>query len=132
MPTKILYLLCILLLALLSFVLGASFSLHGKAPSIIDGAKLTVSNFMYQPQAADFKNVKFYASGTSMKHKSIGNVCGEVLTFKEDAPYRHKKFIVQVAEDMDGESIFSFPLFDFEGQVMPEEEFQKIWGARCK
>ncbi len=132
MLSKILYLLCISLLVLLSFVLGVSFSLHGKAPSIIDGAKLTVSNFMYQPQAADFKNVKFYASGTSMKNKSIGNVCGEVFTFKEDVPYRHKKFIVQVAEDMDGESIFSFPLFDFEGEMMPEEEFQKIWGDRCK
>ncbi|MGJ3353422.1 hypothetical protein [Providencia sp. Je.9.19] len=132
MPTKILYLLCISLLVLLSFVLGASVNIHGKAPSIIDEAKLTVSNFMYQPKAADFKNVAFYASGTSMKNKSIGNVCGEVFTFKDDVPYRHQRFIVQVAEGMSGESIFSFPLFDFEGEMMPEEEFQKIWDVRCK
>lgn len=132
MLPKILYLLCISLLALLSFVLGASFNLKGKSPSVIDEAKLTVSNFMYQPQAADFKNVKFYASGTSMKHKSIGNVCGEVFTFKDDVPYEHKRFIVQVAEGMSGENVFSFPLFDFEGEVMPEAEFQQVWEIRCK
>ena len=129
---KILYLLCIFLLVLLSFVLGASFNLKGKSPSVIDEAKLTVSNFMYHPQAADFKNVKFYTSGTRMKNKSIGNVCGEVFAFKDENPYKYKRFIVQVAEGMSGENIFSFPLFDFEGEMIPEAEFQQIWEIRCK
>lgn len=129
--TKILSLLCVLLLIMLSFVLGISFNIS-KQPSIIDGAKLIVTDFMHQPQAVDFKNVVFYADGSSMHHKVVGNVCGEVFTFKDDVPYRYKRFIVQVAKSRNDDSLFSFPLFDFEGEMISEPDFQKIWAQKCK
>ncbi|WP_232806341.1 hypothetical protein [Providencia rettgeri] len=100
--------------------------------NVIDGAKEAVMDFMYQPQAASFKNVLFYASGSKMKRKSIGNVCGEVFTFKDEAPYKYKRFIIETAENSKGKKIYSLPLFDFEGEMIPEPDFQRIWNERCK
>lgn len=90
-----------------------------------------VADFMYHPQAADFKNVEFHVSTDKEKNNVIGNVCGQVFTFKDDAPYKYKKFIVQVAEDKVGRNIFSFPLFDFESEIISEHDFQKIWDEMC-
>ena len=90
-----------------------------------------VADFMYQPQAADFKDVEFNSIASKMASNVIGNVCGKVFTFKDDAPYKYKRFIVQVAEDKNSNNIFSFPLFDFEGEMIPEPDFQKIWDERC-
>ncbi|HDN2511935.1 TPA: hypothetical protein P1K35_002111 [Providencia rettgeri] len=130
MYTKILRVLCVLLLILLSFVLGISVSVS-KKPTLIDGAKQMVMDFMHQPNAADIKNVKFYSIGSSMGNKVVGNVCGEVFTFKDELPYKYKRFIVEVAASQEGECVFSIPLFDFEGEMMPEPDFQKIWDDRC-
>lgn len=130
MVTRILYLLCIALMVLFAFVLGMSVNLNFK-PSVIDGAKLAVSNFMYLPQASEFREVKLYVSRTKTIHKEVGNVCGEVYAFKNDVPYKYKRFIVQAAKDNKGNYIYSFPLFDFEGEMISEEEFQKIWEQRC-
>lgn len=66
-----------------------------------------------------------------MANNVIGKVCGKVFTFKDDAPYKYKRFIVQVAENKDGRNIFSLPLFDFEGEMIPEPDFQKIWNKVC-
>ncbi|GAB1440914.1 hypothetical protein MASR2M36_36990 [Providencia sp.] len=90
-----------------------------------------VIDVMDQPNAADFKNVKFYPVGSSMANKVVGNICGEVFTFKDELPYKYKRFIVQVASDHEGECVFSIPLFDFEGEMIPEPDFQKIWDQRC-
>lgn len=115
---------------LLAFVIGVSIS-TSKQPTIIDGAKQTVIDFMYEPKAADMRNVTFYPSGTSMSSKVVGDVCGEVFTFKDDLPYKYKRFIVEVAANREGECVFSIPLFDFEGEMIPEPDFQKIWNERC-
>ncbi|APC11211.1 MULTISPECIES: hypothetical protein [Providencia] len=131
MLTKILRFLCVLLLVLLAFVFGVSLNVS-KNPSVIDGAKAMVADFMYQPQAASFKNVTFYSNGTSMKNKVIGHVCGEVFTFKDGSPYKYKRFIVQVAASKQGSCVYSFPLFDFEGEIMSENDFQKRWGDSCE
>lgn len=66
-----------------------------------------------------------------MEHKVVGNVCGEVFTFKDDLPYKYKRFIVEAAENREEVSVFSIPLFDFEGEMIPEPDFQKIWDERC-
>ncbi|MGK4231260.1 hypothetical protein ACK2MR_08935 [Providencia hangzhouensis] len=66
-----------------------------------------------------------------MTRKVVGDVCGEVFTFKEDLPYKYKRFIVEVAAGHEGECVFSIPLFDFEGEMMPEPDFQRIWDDRC-
>ena len=131
MYTKILRVLCILLLILLAFVLGFSISVT-KKPTILEGAKLMVTDFMHQPKAADMKNVNFFAAGSKMSSKAFGNVCGEVFTFKDENPYKYKRFIVQVASNREGDFVFSIPLIDFEGEMMPEEEFQQAWETRCK
>lgn len=123
--------LCILLLILLAFIIGLSINVS-KNPTIIDGAKQAVISFMHQPKAADMRNVTFYASGRKMSNKVIGNVCGEVFTFKDELPYKYKRFIVEVVANQKGVCAFSIPLFDFEGEMMPEEEFQDIWDAQCK
>ncbi len=115
---------------LLAFVIGVSIS-TSKQPTIIDGATQTVIDFMHQPKAAEVKNVKFYPSGASMSSKVVGDVCGEVFTFKDDLPYKYKRFIVEVAENHESECTFSIPLFDFEGEMIPEPDFQKIWDERC-
>lgn len=128
--TKILRILCVLLLMLLAFVLGSSLHISRK-PTIIDGVKMTVTDFMQQPNAADIKNIKFYPAGSSMEHKVVGDVCGEVFTFKDDLPYKYKRFIVEVAANREEEFVFSIPLFDFEGEMISEPDFQKIWDERC-
>lgn len=130
MYTKILRILCVLLLMLLSFIMGFSMTLS-REMNVIDGAKEAVMDFMYQPQAASFKNVLFYASGSRMMRKSIGNVCGEVFTFKDEVPYKYKRFIIEAAENSKGKKIYSLPLIDFEGEMIPEPDFQKIWDERC-
>ncbi|QZY63204.1 hypothetical protein K7H99_13255 [Providencia rettgeri] len=130
MYTKILRILCVLLLMLLAFVIGISIN-TSKQPTIIDGAILTVIDFMHQPKAAETRNVKFYPSGTSMTRKVVGDVCGEVFTFKDELPYKYKRFIIEVAANREGECVFSIPLFDFEGEMIPEPDFQKIWDERC-
>ncbi len=130
MHTKILRILCILLLILLAFIVGVSISVS-KKPTIIDGATQTVIDFMHQPKAADIRNIKFYPAGASMSRKAVGDVCGEVFTFKDDLPYKYKRFIVEVATNQEGECVFSIPLFDFEGEMVPEPDFQKIWDERC-
>lgn len=111
-------------------MLGVSFNLNPQL-DITAQAKLMVANFMYQPQATEFRNVKLYAAAKNSSHNIVGNVCGEVFTFKDEAPYQYEKFIIQVAKDHNGENILSFPLFDFEGEMIPEEDFQKIWQQRC-
>ena len=130
MIARILYLLCIIFMISFAFVLGMSFNLTHK-PNVIEGAKLAVSNFMYLPQAAEFRDVKFYASTTKQIRKEVGNVCGEVYAFKNDIPYKYKRFIIQVAKNSKNEYMYSFPLFDFEGEMISEEEFQKVWQQRC-
>lgn len=130
MYAKIFRLLCILLLILFAFLIGVSISIS-KKPTIIDGAKQTVIDFMHQPKAADMRNVEFYPAGASMSRKVVGDVCGEVFTFKEDLPYKYKRFIIEVAADHEGECVFSIPLFDFEGEMIPEPDFQRIWDERC-
>ncbi|MEO3902399.1 hypothetical protein ABC081_000695 [Providencia rettgeri] len=130
MHAKIFRLLCVLLLILFAFVIGVSIS-TSKKPTIIDGAKQTVIDFMHQPKAADMRNVEFYPAGASMSRKVVGDVCGDVFTFKEDLPYKYKRFIVEVAADHEGECVFSIPLFDFEGEMIPEPDFQRIWDERC-
>lgn len=130
MYTKILRILCLLLLMLLAFVIGASIS-TSKRPTIIDSATQTVIDFMHQPKAADMRNVEFYPAGASMGRKVVGDVCGEVFTFKDELPYEYKRFIVEVAADHEGECVFSIPLFDFEGEMIPEPDFQRIWDDRC-
>ncbi|EIU7558058.1 hypothetical protein LHV18_20930 [Providencia rettgeri] len=130
MHAKIFRLLCVLLLILFAFVIGVSIS-TSKKPTIIDGAKQTVIDFMHQPKAADMRNVEFYPAGASMSRKVVGDVCGDVFTFKEDLPYKYKRFIVEVAADHEGECVFSIPLFDFEGETISEEDFQRIWDERC-
>ena len=130
MYTKILRILCVLLLILLSFVMGYALTLC-KELNVIDGAKLAVTDFMYQPQAASFKNVLFHPDNSRMTRKTVGDVCGEVFTFKDEAPYKYKRFIVGVAENRDGKKIYSLPIFDFEGEMIPEPDFQKIWDERC-
>ncbi|MTC77925.1 MULTISPECIES: hypothetical protein [unclassified Providencia] len=131
MHAKILRVLCILLLILLAFVVGISVGIS-KKPTIIDGAKQIVIDFMHQPQAADMRNVNFYPAGVSMSRKVVGDVCGEVFTFKDELPYKYKRFIVMVSSSNDGERMFSNPLFDFEGESISEEDFQKIWYEKCK
>ncbi|WP_275075960.1 hypothetical protein [Providencia rettgeri] len=131
MLTKILRLLCVSLLILIVFLIISSIT-ASKKPSLIDGAKQTVIDHMHQPKAADMRDVKFHASGRKMSSKVVGDVCGEVFTFKDENPYKYKRFIVQVASDDKGECVFSAPLFDFEGEMMREEDFQDIWDARCK
>ncbi|AWS51892.1 MULTISPECIES: hypothetical protein [Providencia] len=131
MYTKILRVLCVLLLILLAFIIGVSIN-FSKKPTLIDGAKQTVVDFMHQPKAADMRNVKFYSHGSMMGHKVIGDVCGEVFTFKDDLPYKYKRFIVEVAANHEGQCVFSIPLFDFEGEMISEPDFQKIWDNRCQ
>ncbi|MBN7841143.1 hypothetical protein J0A78_05565 [Providencia rettgeri] len=131
MYVKILQALCILLLILMAFVIGVSISVS-KKPTLIDGATQTVIDFMHQPKAADMRNIKFYPAGTSMSHKVVGDVCGEVFTFKDDLPYKYKRFIVEVAANQKGECVFSIPLFDFEGEMVSEPDFQKVWDEKCK
>lgn len=130
MLTKIFHLLCILLLILLAFIFGVSLNVSKKT-DVIDGAKVMVADFMYQPQAASFKNINFYSKGNSLKNKVVGDVCGEVFTFKNGNPYKYKRFIVQVATNKQGQWIFSFPLFDFEDEMLTEKSFQKFWDERC-
>ncbi|MFG0740388.1 hypothetical protein [Providencia sp. PROV129] len=130
MHAKILRVLCIFLLVLLTFVIGVSIN-TSKKPTIIDGAKQAVIDLMHQPKAADMRNVTFYQAGKSMSRKAVGDVCGEVFTFKDDLPYKYKRFIVEVAANQEGECVFSIPLFDFEGEMVPEPDFQKIWDERC-
>jgi len=127
---KILRVLCIFLLVLLTFVIGVSIN-TSKKPTIIDGAKQAVIDLMHQPKAADMRNVTFYQAGKSMSRKAVGDVCGEVFTFKDDLPYKYKRFIVEVAANQEGECVFSIPLFDFEGETISEEDFQRIWDERC-
>lgn len=130
MHAKILRVLCIFLLVLLTFVIGVSIN-TSKKPTIIDGAKQAVIDLMHQPKAADMRNVTFYQAGKSMSRKAVGDVCGEVFTFKDDLPYKYKRFIVEVAANQEGECVFSIPLFDFEGEMIPEPDFQRIWDERC-
>lgn len=122
--------LCFLILVLFAFVLGVSFNLNPQL-DVTAQAKLMVTNFMYQPKATEFRNVKLYAAAPNSPHNIVGNVCGEVFTFKDEAPYHYEKFIIQVAKDHNGKNILSFPLFDFEGEMIPKEDFQKIWQQRC-
>ncbi|NIB30393.1 hypothetical protein HBA40_21435 [Providencia rettgeri] len=114
----------------MAFVIGISINVS-KKQTLIDGAKQTVIDFMYQPKAADMRNVTFYQAGKSMSRKVVGDVCGEVFTFKDDLPYKYKRFIVEVAANQEGECVFSIPLFDFEGETISEEDFQRIWDERC-
>ncbi|EJD6614065.1 hypothetical protein M0L22_RS11895 [Providencia rettgeri] len=130
MHAKILRVLCIFLLVLLTFVIGVSIN-TSKKPTIIDGAKQAVIDLMHQPKSADMRNVTFYQAGKSMSRKAVGDVCGEVFTFKDDLPYKYKRFIVEVAANQEGECVFSIPLFDFEGEMIPEPDFQRIWNERC-
>lgn len=131
MSATIMRLLCILLLIFLSFVLGVSLNLNQRPINVIEGAKQTASNVMYQPQAADFKDVKLHAPIKLAHKNSVGNICGKILTFKDDIPYKYKRFIVEAATNKAGECVFSFPIFDFEGEIIPEADFQKIWEQRC-
>ncbi|MBG5923146.1 hypothetical protein AB7196_14855 [Providencia rettgeri] len=132
MHAKILRVLCALLLILLFFVFGVSVSVSvSKKPTLIDGAKQMVIDLMDKPNAASIKNVEFYPTGSKMGNKVVGDVCGEVFTFKDDLPYKYKRFIVEVAANHEGECIFSIPLFDFEGEMIPEPDFQRIWDERC-
>lgn len=132
MHAKILRVLCALLLILLSFVFGVSVSVGvSKKPTLIDGAKQMVIDLMDKSNAASIKNVEFYPTGSKMGNKVVGDVCGEVFTFKDDLPYKYKRFIVEVAANHEGECIFSIPLFDFEGEMIPEPDFQRIWDERC-
>ncbi|HEM6857212.1 TPA: hypothetical protein U2I44_002143 [Providencia rettgeri] len=132
MHAKILRVLCALLLILLSFVFGVSVSVGvSKKPTLIDGAKQMVIDLMDKPNAASIKNVEFYPTGSKMGNKVVGDVCGEVFTFKDDLPYKYKRFIVEIAANHEGECVFSIPLFDFEGEMIPEPDFQRIWDERC-
>ncbi|MBN4865054.1 MULTISPECIES: hypothetical protein [Providencia] len=130
MITTFFRILCFLILILFAFVLGVSLNLNPQL-DVTAQAKLMVANFMYQPQATEFRNVKLYAAAAGSPHNIIGNVCGEVFTFKDEAPYQYEKFIIQVAKDKNKKNILSFPLFDFEGEMIPEADFQKIWQQRC-
>jgi len=123
--------LCFLILVLFAFVLGVSLNLNPQF-DVTAQAKLMVTNFMYQPKATEFRNVKLYAATANSPHNVVGNVCGEVFTFKDEAPYQYEKFIIQVVKDHNGKNILSFPLFDFEGEMIPEKDFQKIWQQRCE
>ncbi|MEX6225786.1 hypothetical protein AB6F55_13755 [Providencia hangzhouensis] len=58
MLTKILRFLCVLLLVLLAFIFGVSLNVS-KNPSVIDGAKAMVADFMYQPQRLVLKMSRF-------------------------------------------------------------------------
>ncbi|MEQ5553891.1 hypothetical protein ABN349_00890 [Providencia rettgeri] len=82
-----------------------------------------VIDLMDKPNAASIKNVEFYPTSSKMGNKVVGDVCGEVFTFKDDLPYKYKRFIVEVAANHEGECIFSIPLFDFEGEMIPEPDF---------
>lgn len=119
-----------MLLMLLIFVIGLSIKASIKL-TIIDGATQTVIDFMHQSKVAETRSVKFYASGASISHKVVGDACGEVFTFKDELPYKYKRFIVEVAEKRKGEYVFSIPLFDFEDEMIPEPDFQNIWNERC-
>lgn len=130
MYAKILRILCLLLI-LLAFIAGTSISIN-KKPTILEGAKLTVIDSMYHPYAAYIRSIEFFAGGSKMSSKAFGNVCGEVFTFKDGNPYKYKRFIVQVASNREGEFAFSMPLIDFEGEMIPEVDFQQIWEVRCK
>ncbi|WP_336192883.1 hypothetical protein [Providencia stuartii] len=130
MYSKILRLLCVLLLMLLAFVVGLSLDIC-KSPTIIESASQSVLDFMHRPKAADIRSVRFYQSGARMSNKVTGHVCGEVFMFKNELPYQYKRFIVEVTSDDNGKNIFSTPLLDFEGQMMPEPDFQMVWDDRC-
>ena len=120
----------IFFIMVVSFVLGVTFSFNQK-PNSIERAKLTVSAVMYYPTAASFKDVALYAPKKNGYFRETGNVCGWVLAFKDDLPYKHKQFIVQVAKDGKGEEVLSIALIDFEGETISEDTFQKIWNERC-
>lgn len=123
-------LLSVLLVLLFAFLLGVTLTADRKLDAV-ERVKLMVSDFIEQPRTTTFRDVNLHRGKANINDYEAGNVCGEVLLFKEEIPYKFKRFIVEVTENKQGEEVLSFPLIDSEGEMIPEPDFQKIWDERC-